>query len=359
MKILEIGEHQMMRESYPDSVDHWSTTRPQHFRHGERARLVTFASLSALARDLAGFDYDLVVVQPATFAPWQWQALSRALFRRSALRGSIAYSRYFGQQMIRGPVHAPIAVWDHDDAPLIAAHNAYLLDHARLYFKRELPPDHWRVFMGTLHRSLPTGRTRGKEKLRKRIAKLRPISLGLPIGHDRLASAMPIPDSEKTTDIFFAGRVEGSSTVRQRGMQEMLALRDKGLRVDIPENNLPLDEFLRRCARAWMTWSPEGYGYDCFRTYEAAICGSVPVLNRPTVERYAPLRDREHCLYYDVEPGELTATMQVALANRPHLSRMARAARAHVLAAHTHAALGRYVAETTLAASAAATGLIA
>ena len=120
------------------------------------------------------------------------------------------------------------------------------------------------------------------------------------------------------------------------------------MRVDIPDKPLPLDEYLARIARAWLSWSPEGYGYDCFRTYEAAICGSVPVLNRQTVDRYLPLRDGEHCFYYDAEPGNLAATITRALQDRGRLSRMAEAARSFVLAEHTSAALARYVAETTL-----------
>ncbi len=309
MRILEIGEYQLMREAYPATTDHWSTTRPEYFQQGDRNRRVGFATLPRLARDLAGADYDLVLVQPATFAPWQWQAISRSFFQRQVLRGSMPYARHFGQQMLRGRVVPPVAVWDWDEPPFILRQNAFLLDAATLYFKRELPPDHWRVFMGSIYGKVPTSRFRLQSRRQQQVAKLRPISLGLPIGREKLAAATPVPDSEKTADVFFTGRVEGSTSVRQRGLQELLALRDKGFRVDIPDNNLPLDDYLKRCARAWLTWSPEGYGYECFRTYEAAVCGSVPVMNRSTVDGYKPLRHGEHCFYYDVEPGGLTRTL--------------------------------------------------
>jgi len=354
-RILEIGDLRLMREAYPTSTDHWSTSDwPISEPDPKRDRFVTLASLPRLARALASRDYDLVVVQTGTFRPWQWQALSRSIFRRSALSGHIPYFRHFGQEMIRGRVTAPVAIWDWDEPPFIYRHNVFLLDRAALYFKRELPPDHWRVFMGTLHYKMPTPRFRLQEKHRRRIAKLRPISLGLPLGRERLPDARPVPDDAKAADVFFTGRVKGSTTVRESGLAEMLALRDKGYRIDVPENNLPLDEFLRRCASAWLTWSPEGYGYECFRTYEAAICGSVPVVNRQTVHRYNPLRDGEHCFYYDVEPGGLTHTLETALADRRRLSAMARAARDFVLKEHTQAALARYVAETTLALSTSA-----
>ena len=346
-RILEIGEHRLMREAYPETTTHWSTASTLADR-GPRDRLVTLASLPALARALASSDHDLVVVQPGPFPPWHWQAIARSLFRRSALRGVMPYFRSFGPEMLRGRVAAPVAIWDWEDSPFIFRHNQFLLDRATLFFKRELPVDRWRVFMRTVHERLPTPRFRMLEKQRRRVAKLRPISLGLPHGREALPTARPVPADQKTADIFFAGRVAGSSTVRERGLAELLTLRDKGVRVDIPDKPLPLDEYLTRIARAWLTWSPEGYGYDCFRTYEAAICGSVPILNRQTVERYKPLRDGEHCFYYDIERGNLSETVTRALRNRERLSTMALAGREFVLAEHTPAALARYIAETTL-----------
>jgi glycosyltransferase involved in cell wall biosynthesis len=348
-RILEIGEHRLMREAYPETTTHWSTAATLADR-GPRDRLVTLTALPALARALASSDYDLVVVQPGPFPPWHWQAITRSLFRRSTLRGVMPYFRAFGQQMLRGRVAAPIAVWDWEDSPYIFAHNQFLLDRATLFFKRELPVDGWRVFMRTVHERLPTPRFRMLEKQRRRVAKLRPISLGLPCGREALPTAKPVTADQKTADVFFAGRVAGSSTVRERGLAELLLLRDKGVRIDIPDKPLPLDQYLARIARAWLTWSPEGFGYDCFRTYEAAVCGSVPILNRQTVERYKPLRDGEHCLYYDIEPGNLTEAIMRALQDRNRLNRMAIDARKFVLAEHAPAALARYVAETTLSA---------
>jgi hypothetical protein len=349
-RILELGDYPMMVEGYPDTTDFWCTQSSADF-HPVRSRdnMVTFRSLPRLARALRSQDYDLIVVQPPTFRPWHIQAISRSLFRRSALRGIIPYGRYFAHELLRGPLGAPMAIWDGDEPPFIYRHNVSLLDRATLFFKRELPPDHWRVFMATVHRKIPTPRFRMKEINRARVAKLRPISLGLPIGLDRMEIAPALLQQPKTADIFFTGRVKESTTVRQRGLEELVALRDKGYRVDIPQNNLPRDEFFRRCASAWLTWSPEGYGYECFRTYEAAIFGSVPVLNRSTVDGYKPLRHGEHCFYYDVEPGGLSRTLEAALADKPRLAAMAQAARSFVLAEHTMGALARYVAQTTLA----------
>ncbi len=160
-----------MREAYLDNTDHWSTSLwPNAELDAKHDQVVTLASLPRLARALASTDYDLVVVQSGTFRAWHLQALLRSLFRRSALRGHIPYFRHFGQEMIRGRVTAPVAIWDWDEPPFIYRHNVFLLDRAALYFKRELPPDHWRVFMSTLHYKVPTPRFRLEEKHRQRIA---------------------------------------------------------------------------------------------------------------------------------------------------------------------------------------------
>lgn len=349
-RILEIGPGPLMGQAYPDSTDHWSLLEPDAFDGRDpRHQLVTLASLPRLWRTIREQKHDLIVLQPMPYRPWQLQAIVRSIFRRSALKGIVPYGRHFGPELIRANAGVPVAVWDWDDPPFIPRHNVFFLDRATLYFKRELPPDHWRVFTNTLHPRLPTTRFRSKARNVARIAKLRPISLGLPLGLDRMEIEPSVLQQPKTADIFFTGRVKGSSTVRQRGLEELVALRDQGYRVDIPQNNLPRDEFFRRCASAWLTWSPEGYGYDCFRTYEAAIFHSVPVLNRSTVDGYKPLRHGEHCFYYDVEPGGLTRTVEAALADKPRLAAMAQAARSFVLAEHTMGALARYVAQTTLA----------
>jgi hypothetical protein len=346
-RILEIGEHPLMAEAFPATTSHWSTrVEPAEPPHGD-AELVTLASLPRLARALASDAYDLVVLQPTTFRFWQWQAITRSLLRRSILRGRTSYFRSLGQELIR-TVKAPIAIWDMADAPIIPRQHAFFLDRSTLYFKRELPADHWRVFTGTLHYQIPTPRFRNTAKHRRWVDKLRPISLGLPLGLDR-SPFSDLHNTEKESDVFFAGRVQGSATVRETGLKELLALRERGVRVDIPDGPLPLSEFLKRSAQAWLTWAPEGYGYETFRAYEAPFCGSVPVLNLPPLHRYKPLQDGVHCFYHAPEPGSLTRTVETALADRARLIEMARSARQFVLAEHTFSSLGRYVAETTLA----------
>jgi glycosyltransferase involved in cell wall biosynthesis len=346
-KVLEIGEAPIMHEGFPHTTKTYISGRTA----STQFPVVSLRTLPQLKRDLADPSFDLVVAHPRSESPWGLDAVVRSVFRRSAVRGDIRVFDRFGPQLLRARVAAPIAVVDHADTPVIFRHNGFMLDRATLYFKRELPPDHWRLFMGTMHVRVPTPRFRLIEKNIRRIAKVRPITLGISERHIARLAARQVPWSEKSIDIFFAGRVQGSSTLRERGMKELLTLRSKGLSVEIPDRRLDRNEYFASCARARMVWSPEGLGWDCFRAYEAALCGAVPLLNRQTIERYRPLRDGVHAIYYDPEPNELASAVESALRDRERLAGVAAAARAHVLAHHTHAAIAHYVVETTLAAA--------
>jgi hypothetical protein len=268
----------------------------------------------------------------------------RTLFDRRAWLGQPRFGPALAPHLLRLPVDAPIAVIDTGDFPFINRADLFLLSRCKFYFKRELPPDRWRLFTKTAHRELPTRRFRRRSWLRHHIDKLRPISLGLPAA----VTDLPPADLDKTTDVFVSSGVEGTSTVRKAGMSEIAALRDRGFRIDIIEGRLSPQEFYRRCAQAWIVWSPEGLGWDCFRHYEALGCGSVPLINQPTIERHRPLLHGVHALYYDPEPGCLTGAIEAALADKDRLRAIARDGKAHVLAHHTLTAIANYVVETTL-----------
>src|SRR6202007_1091700 len=135
---------------------------------------------------------------------------------------------------------APIAIVDHEDLPVINRNNFFLLDRCRIYFKRELPPDRWRLFLKTGHANLPTPRFREGARYQARVAKLRPISLGLPLS---APISSPFESTEKSVDIFFAGRIEGSSFLRGGGLSDLLALcEQRGIVVGVAER-LPQADF--------------------------------------------------------------------------------------------------------------------
>ena len=346
LQIVEIGDTPYVKNVFPSQTVFYSTSpRSEYVNADEGYHILTVRSFGSFIKAVHSPDVSLIVCHPTVVSPWHWDWLSRSLFSRRLFQGQVPLLRAFGLQIFRFPVRAPMVVLDFPDLPFISTNNLYLLDRCQLYFKRELPVDNWQVFQKTAHRNLPTPRFRNSHRQLERIAKLRALPLGIPTSR---VNMLPIDQRPKKTDIFFAGLINGSSTVRKKGFAELLALREKGIIVDIPDARLPPDEFYRRCGEAWLTWSPEGLGWDCFRHYEAPACGSVPLINHPTIERFMPLIDGQHAVYYDIEPGGLTRAISKALDNKPLLTEMASQAKAHVMSHHTPAAIAKYVVATSL-----------
>lgn len=347
LKIVEIGDKPFIKSAYPRETVYFSTMFNAERSDPEAGTYsISLATLPALHRALHDSTTSLVVCHPTFYSPWHWRFLVRALFDRRTLQGHVPLIRAYGPQFLRSRITAPIAVLDQDDLPVINRNNFFLLDRCVTYFKRELPVDRWQLLLKTGHPNLPTHRFRQISRHVEKLKKLRPISMGLPM---RKSVPLAQPVSAKTADIFFAGRVDASSWVRTRGFPELLALREQGIVVDVPDAPLPPEEFYRRCAAARLVWSPEGYGWECFRHYEALACGSVPICNHATVERYRPLEDGVHAIYYSPEPGGLTAAVTAALADKTRLQRIAHDGQAHMRAYHTPHALAAYVVDETFA----------
>jgi hypothetical protein len=346
LRFVEIGPIPFVKACFPNQTTFFSTfVAAQPDRLPDLSYRVSLHTLRRVWRAVHDDGVALIVCHPASFAPWQWSWLIRLVFHRRFLQGHMSPTPWFAPQLLRSRLCAPLAIVDMDDTPLIHKNRLFLLDRCKVYFKRELPADHWRLFLRTAHSNLPTPRFRRKKWYADRLLKLRPISIGLPL--DRV-HVLPVQATEKTTDIFFSGRLTDSSTVRSGGLSELLSLRDRGVIVDIADNALAPLEFYARCARARLVWSPEGLGWDCFRHYEALACNAVPIINNPTIERYRPLIGGEHAFYYDVEPGGLTRAVLLALSDKSRLSRMGETGRRYVLAHHTPAAITRHIIETTL-----------
>lgn len=341
-RIVEIGEGPFLAAAFPDAVDFFaSSPKPK----GDGRVLGPLRFLRLLAALRRG-EVRLLAIHATKYSrfgarnvltalrDWHWRA-PLGLFALMAPRW-----------LLRG--HAvPVAGLDLGDSFGIGRHDFALLDRSVRYFKRELPSDRWQAFFGSGHPDNPGRRWRAKEKHRRRLAKLLPISVGTWIwpGH------APTVGIAKTTDVFFAGDRTGS-TSRQDGLAEIERLRAEGLVVDLP-GPMSAPEYARRMAAAWLAWSPAGYGWDCYRHYEAAAVGTVPLMPHPTIHRHAPMIEGEHCLFYPVEPGGLAAAVRAALADKPRLARMGAAARDHVHAHHTLEARAAYVVRTMLGEEAA------
>ena len=292
-------------------------------------------------RQIRAGQIDLIVAWTDAYPPWSYRHL-KAIFTRP-FRPWRSFVRIFGVQALRLlPNGVPILAVDNGDSRTIARHNHFLLDKAQYFFKRELPVDRWQVLSHSAHAGMPGPRFRSLPRNRQRIQKLRPISVG--VWPDNPAPEQ-LPFPEKTADVFVALKREGESTVRSGGLDQLRALAAKGLVLDIAEGRLAHAEYLERMSRAWLTWSPEGLGWDTFRHYEAPLVHTVPVINSPTIVRYAPLQDGVHAIYYTPDdPTSFAGKIIAALADKDRLRRLAAAARLQVLKFHTRPeALANYL----------------
>jgi hypothetical protein len=331
LRILEIGGG-YFKLQYPERTTClWTWTRPT----GDFGELDGYSTPDRVLRELRAAGegkYDVVVVNSLRYSPWHPRYWARGLFYTPTDPWA-SLTRQFGPSVLRWvKVPVPLVAVEMDDHFAISKSSVFLLDKAKAYFKRELPCDKWRVLAGTVHPYLPTLRYRRNETWRRRIDKLRPISLPQ-FRFDARWRDAAFP--EKTHDLFFVGAVDGNSTVRSAGMPELERLKALGVRIDQPTERLPYDAYMERMSHSWLAWSPEGMGWDCYRHYEAPIVQSVPLMNNPTIVRYAPLLAGEHGVYYDIEAGGLERAVTAALADKDKLRRMALAARDHVFAHHT------------------------
>ena len=338
LRILEIGDEFLFKTAVPNQTDfYWTGYRPR----GKIAIAFGPTAFFRTIRRLWRKDYDLVVLHVPLYPPWHPRVILTVLrdWRLSAPKGLFAV---FAWWLIQRFHSVPIAPIDLNDSFGIGRHAFHLIDVGRGYFKRELTADKWQVFFKSGHANLPGLRWRRKPKNVKRMANLRPLSYGSP---NLVTKGAP---AKKTTDVFFAGAVDGNSTVRSDNIAEVRALRDKGYIVDIPEQRLDVAEFHRRVAQAWLAWSPGGLGWDCSRHYEIAWLGTVPLINYPTILRDQPLLDGVHCILYSPEPGELTRAVCQALADKPRLEQIGIAAARHSHVHHTAAARAERVAAAAI-----------
>jgi len=314
---------------------------------GGKHRPLNRANFFTLRKLLRASAYDLVVyhITAKTPAPWHrkgsWPKILADVVVKSLFRFSHIGWHYFHWLVCRSQV--PLLVIDTQDVPRITKSESYWLDRCQFWFMRELPPNHMNLFLNMDHRCGDVVNIQRNGRLRKNFAKIRPFSLGFDPGDERPISG--VEETNKTYDVFYAGNTH-TTTVREKGVEELRALQKKGFRIFLPEKRLSKDDFFQACAQSWLVWSPEGLGWDCHRHYEALQARSVPLINFPTIERLHPFQQGEHCLYYRPEAGGLSEAIIKALENRKELLRIAENGRAHILRHHTHHQLVRHVLET-------------
>ncbi len=341
MRILEIGNDPYLKGIRPDEVD--------YFHVGKKTRLaepvLTLRAFRELRAKLKRGEYGLVAASVWSHAGPVWRrdrSVVSNTFRIARALGGNFYTLGFEVilWLVRG-IDVPLVVIDRKDDPdKIPPHFFGLLGRCRTYFWREMPLKLEHGFTYT------TGYLEDSSSVRKAPVfvqnqhKFVPLSLGLPAWfRDQPVSG----ETPKEVDVFFAGSVDRSQ-VRQDGYRQLEEMRAEGWRIELASGVVfSAEEFRAKCARAWLVWSPEGHGWDCYRHYEACAAGSVPLINFPRIRRRTPLEHKVHGFFYAPEGEELKRAIRAALADHEKLREMARAGRAHVLRHHTPEALFAFI----------------
>ena len=317
LRILEIGNRTLFNRVHPDITTQIWTGSDTRDAIADRYRK-PLRSLWSLWRSLRQNRFDLIVCYPP-----------EGLIRGDGwIRNFRRWIYSLPLALLRTGHRIPLVVLDLSDFPTIPQRNRFLIRQCRYYFKRELQLDRY-------------ARSHGSWAGRELLPKLKTISIGISAARMHQAPTDYVP---KVVDVFFAGTIYPG--VRSDGIRQLRALQQQGYIIDLPPDPLPLAEYLRRCSQAWLVWSPEGRGWDCFRHYEAAVAGSIPVMNRAPIHPYQPLRHGVECFYYDVEGDDLTTVLVEALRHRERLLSMAMAARDHVRQYFTHERLCAYILNT-------------
>jgi glycosyltransferase involved in cell wall biosynthesis len=310
MKILEVTRSGFFKALQPDSTRWIRWGAPLTVDEPHRPDAFGFSALPQILWQVSNNTYDFVVlpaIHPEHRFDEPWHKLAAKFVLQTAARSALLSAPL--SRVVGSCRHVIVDIGD--DRRLCEA-TIRLFPRSTLYFKRELDLD--RI---------------------TELDRVRPLPLFVP--NENL-----IPKrQQKDVDVFFAGAL--CNQIRTDALETIRSLSGRGLRVVIPSAPLPYPDFMEALARSWLVLSPEGYGWDCYRHYEACIAGSVPVINRPSYRRHLFLQDGQHCFYYDPGQGSLAELLHAVLADKGRLMRMAEAGRQHVLVNHTRSAVARYV----------------
>ena len=341
-RILEISEEGLFHRVAPEQTTWvWTTLRNIEKRKGDLKLKFSSRLARELLAKIAKGEFDLIVVFALKERLWR----SDRFFLKNVSR---LLKRFFWHFYTYAPYlilfikgkSVPIVMIDQADSTITGAQNFIFFPKTTCFFKRELPQNSWNTFLHTSRRNEDLVNIQRQSKFQKALRQLRPF----PLGVHRALEFSEIRPEQKTSDIFYIGN-DSRSSVRQAGIKILERLRDQGLRVDISSQRLDVEEFRRRLSSSWLAWSPEGMGWECFRHHEAVICGTVPVINYPTIQRYRPFIQNRHALYYGCEGDDLSQVIHEALKEKARLLEMVAAARDHLQRGYTAEAVLRYIGE--------------
>ena len=233
----------------------------------------------------------------------------------------------------------PLYLFDVMDCPVIDNARFRYLTACSAYFKRELPSNIVNAFLYVSDKTESPDNIMRSALFPSLAQKLRPISIG--ISDEKFATLSSLR-SEKKFDLFFSGAI-AKRPIREIGRDALMKLKGDGFRVHISDEHYPLDVFYEFCSQSLICWSPEGFGSDCFRHYEIAACGSVPLRRHSSLFQYAPFRDNQECLYYLQETSNIYEVARNALAHPDRLEMMGKQAQSLVGEFHRYSRLAEYI----------------
>ncbi len=170
----------------------------------------------------------------------------------------------------------PIVIIDFDDWICLSLSSQHILQYCTFYYKRELPFN--RFFLYYQHR--PAHWRKMREQLLPHCAKMRRMPLG--IEDQKYQDLKKLRKDEQDIDVFFCS--QPTSTLRIRAIEKLSNLADTTNWKIVLADSMPFKEFCDHIARSKITVSVSGGGWDCFRHYEAAALGSLPLMDQPTVD---------------------------------------------------------------------------
>jgi len=233
----------------------------------------------------------------------------------------------------------PVIAVDRTDRPIVDNSRFPWLDLCTYYFKRELPTNPNNAFLYTSDKTEDSGNISRQPFFQRAIPKFKPISLGIT---NELFEKLEKIRPKKEVDLFFAGGIANRPN-RSLGSAGLSRLQNEGYNVLLTDKKLSNPEYFQMAARSLICWSPEGFGYDCDRTYEVAALGSVPLLKYPPITCYKPFKNNESAIYYMHESFDIYDTVKSALQNREALVKMGAHAREHVRNHHTQGRIAEHL----------------
>ncbi|AMB47577.1 hypothetical protein [Methylobacterium sp. AMS5] len=346
-RILEFGLMPLVTAAFPERTTfldtrlRWADVRTRAPRSGSLPlRLLKLAQrVAGIGRACLVQDYDIVVarcVGPVNSAGHAYPVHAVLSLIGLAFRGLVLFAA-------RGP-RVRLAVLDVTDHLTIHPRDRAFLRRCDLFFKRELAANPWNTLETVLPRGACAGHARQDPACLALRAKLRPFALGI----EASALKAPIPASARSYDLFYAGSAQGIA-FREAVGGVLPRLAARGWRIHAPTHRLSPEAFAEAITRSRFCLSPGGVGWDCYRHYEVASLGSVPIFDTRPLTGIEPFLHGREGFYLDPQEDLERALDHLLRTDDAGVDRMTSAAQALVERVYTFDALARYVIAETLA----------